>query len=395
MALSLSVIILLGLVANKALDKLKLPGLLGMLILGIVIGPYGLNFIGEEILNVSSELRKIALIVILLRAGLGIKKETLNKVGVPAIKMSCIPGLFEGFTILLAASYLLGITKVEAGMLGFIIAAVSPAVVVPSMLSFIQRKMGEKKGIPTLILAGASIDDVFAITLFSTFLGLYGGSNINVTRKIIDIPISITLGILLGVVIAVGIVIIFQSFHIRDTKKALIILGIAIVLTSLEDALKDIVPIASLLGVMTIGFIILEKLPKVANRLAAKFNKIWIFAELLLFVLVGAQVNIYVALDSGVIGLVIIAIGLMARSVGVLLSVAGTNLNWKERFFCVFAYVPKATVQAAIGAVPLAAGVPSGEIILAISVLSILITAPLGAIAIKATGEKWLSLDLK
>ena len=395
MALSLSVIILLGLVANKALDKLKLPGLLGMLILGIVIGPYGLNFIGEEILNVSSELRKIALIVILLRAGLGIKKETLNKVGVPAIKMSCIPGLFEGFTILLAASYLLGITKVEAGMLGFIIAAVSPAVVVPSMLSFIQRKMGEKKGIPTLILAGASIDDVFAITLFSTFLGLYGGSNINVTRKIIDIPISITLGILLGVVIAVGIVIIFQSFHIRDTKKALIILGIAIVLTSLEDALKDIVPIASLLGVMTIGFIILEKQPKVANRLAVKFNKIWVFAELLLFVLVGAQVNIYVALDSGIIGLVIIAIGLMARSVGVLLSVAGTNLNWKERFFCVFAYIPKATVQAAIGAVPLATGVPSGEIILAISVLSILITAPLGAIAIKATGEKWLSLDLK
>ncbi|MDF2547464.1 MAG: potassium transporter [Anaerosolibacter sp.] len=393
MALSLSVIVLLGLLVNKVFDKLKLPGLLGMLILGIVIGPYGLNFIGKDILSISSELRKIALIVILLRAGLGIKKETLNKVGVPAIKMSCIPGLFEGFTILFVASYLLGVTKVEAGMLGFIIAAVSPAVVVPSMLSFIHRKMGEKKGIPTLILAGASIDDVFAITLFSTFLGLYGGSNINVTRKILDIPISIVIGILLGVVIAVGIVTIFQSFHIRDTKKALIILGTAIVLTSLEDALKDIVPVASLLGVMTIGFIILEKQPKVANRLAVKFNKIWIFAELLLFVLVGAQVNIYVALDSGLIGLVIIAIGLIARSVGVLLSVAGTNLNWKERFFCIFAYIPKATVQAAIGAVPLAAGVPSGDIILAISVLSILITAPLGAIAIKASGEKWLSVD--
>ncbi|MBB6218142.1 NhaP-type Na+/H+ or K+/H+ antiporter [Anaerosolibacter carboniphilus] len=394
MALSLSLIILLGLAANKVFDKLKLPGLLGMLILGVVIGPYGLDFIGKDILNISSELRKIALIVILLRAGLGIKKETLNKVGVPAIKMSCIPGLFEGFTILLTASYLLGITKVEAGMLGFIIAAVSPAVVVPSMLSFIQRKMGEKKGIPTLILAGASIDDVFAITLFSTFLGLYGGSNINVARKVLDIPISIALGILLGLVIAVGIVTIFQSFHIRDTKKALIILGTAIVLTSLEDALKNIIPIASLLGVMTIGFIILEKQPKVANRLAEKFNKIWVFAELLLFVLVGAQVNIYVALDSGLIGLMIIAIGLIARSIGVLVSVAGTNLNWKERFFCVFAYIPKATVQAAIGAVPLAAGIPSGDIILAISVLSILITAPLGAIAIKTTGEKWLSMDV-
>ncbi len=392
MALSLSVIILLGLLANKAFDKLKLPGLLGMLILGIVIGPYGLNFIGKDILNISSELRKIALVVILLRAGLGIKKETLNKVGVPAMKMSCIPGLFEGFTILFAASYLLGITKVEAGMLGFIIAAVSPAVVVPSMLGFIERKMGQKKGIPTLILAGASIDDVFAITLFSTFLGLYGSSNINVARKFLDIPISIVLGIILGIVMAAWIVTIFQSFHIRDTKKTLMILSTAIVLTSLEDALKDIIPIASLLGVMTIGFIILEKQPKVANRLAEKFNKIWVFAELLLFVLVGAQVNIYVALDSGLIGLLIITIGLIGRSMGVLVSVAGTNLNWKERFFCVFAYIPKATVQAAIGAVPLAAGIPSGDIILAISVLSIMITAPLGAIAIKITGEKWLSV---
>jgi NhaP-type Na+/H+ or K+/H+ antiporter len=215
----------------------------------------------------------------------------------------------------------------------------------------------------------------------------------NVARKILDIPISIVLGILLGIVIAAGIITIFQSFHIRDTKKTLIILGTAIVLTSLEDALKDIIPIASLLGVMTIGFIILEKQPKVAKRLSEKFNKIWVFAELLLFVLVGAQVNIYVALDSGFIGLLIIIIGLISRSVGVLVSVAGTNLNWKERFFCVFAYIPKATVQAAIGAVPLAAGIPSGDIILAISVLSIMITAPLGAIAIKTTGEKWLSVE--
>ncbi|MFZ5969427.1 MAG: cation:proton antiporter [Bacillota bacterium] len=395
MVLSLGLIILLGLAFNRVFDKLKLPGLLGMLILGILMGPYVLDFISKDILRISSELRKLALIVILLRAGLGIKKETLNKVGIPALKMSCIPGLFEGFAIMFVSSYLLGITRIEAGMLGFIIAAVSPAVVVPSMLSFIHRKMGAAKGIPTLILAGASIDDVFAITLFSTFLGLYGGSSVNIARKILDIPISILLGILLGVVIAISIVMVFQNFHIRDTKKALIILGVAIVFTSLEDALKDIIPIASLLGVMTIGFIILEKYPKVANRLSEKFNKIWIFAELLLFVLVGAQVNIYVTADAGLMGLAIISIGLVARSIGVLISVARTDLNWKERFFCVFAYIPKATVQAAIGAVPLAAGVPSGDLILAISVLSIIITAPLGAIAIKITGEKWLTADTR
>ncbi|SHI68403.1 sodium/proton antiporter, CPA1 family [Geosporobacter subterraneus DSM 17957] len=393
MALSLAIIVLLGLAFNKGFEKLKLPGLLGMLLLGILIGPFGLNLISKEILNISSELRKIALIVILLRAGLGIKKETLNKVGVPALKMSCIPGLFEGFTILFTASYLLGITTVEAGILGFIIAAVSPAVIVPSMLHFIQMRKGEQKGIPTLVLAGASIDDVFAITLFSTFLGLYGTQNLNIFRQVLDIPISIVLGIGLGVVVGISLVMIFQNFHIRDTKKALIILGIAIVFTSLEDALKDMIPMASLLGVMTIGFIILEKYPKVANRLPQKFNKIWVFAELLLFVLVGAQVNIYVALNSGLIGLLIIAVGLIGRSLGVLLSLAGTNLNRRERFFCVFAYIPKATVQAAIGAVPLAAGIPSGEVILAISVLSIIITAPLGAIAIRITGEKWLAED--
>ena len=393
MALSLAIIIIVGLLFNKIFDKLQLPGLLGMVILGIMIGPYGFNFINNDILRISSDLRKIALVVILLRAGLGIKRETLNKVGVPAIKMSFIPGLCEGFTIMFVASYLLGLSKVEAGILGFIIAAVSPAVIVPQMLSFIQRRVGHDKGIPTLILAGASIDDVFAITLFTTFLGLYGGSKVNIALKVLEIPISIFLGILLGIILGVIMVVIFKKFHIRDTKKALILMGVAILLTALEDAMKDVVPIASLLGVMTIGFILLEKYPKVANRLSDKFNKIWVFAELLLFVLVGAQVNIYIALDSGLIGLIIIFIGLIARSLGVLLSTTGIDFNWREKLFCVIAYVPKATVQAAIGAVPLAAGVPSGEIILAIAVLSIIITAPLGAIGIKITGEKWLSVD--
>ncbi len=391
MALSLGIIILLGLTFNKIFNKLKLPGLLGMLILGIIIGPYGINFISKDILKISSDLRKIALIIILLRAGLGIKKETLNKISIPALKMSCIPGLLEGFTLMFVASYILRISKVEAGMLGFIVAAVSPAVVVPQMLNFIQGKIGADKNIPTLILAGASIDDVFAITLFSTFLGLYGGSHVNIARKILDIPISIVLGVLLGAIIGSILIYIFKRYNIRDTKKVLIMIGVAIVFTSLEDALINVIPIASLLGVMAIGFILLEKHSGVANRLASKFNKIWVFAEILLFVLVGAQVNIYVALDSGLVGLLIIMIGLLARSIGVLISLAGTNLNWKERMFCIIAYVPKATVQAAIGAVPLSAGVESGDLILAIAVLSIILTAPLGAIGIKITGDRWLS----
>ena len=390
MAMSLAIIIILGLLFNKLFEKLKLPGLLGMLILGVILGPYVANIISEDILRISPDLRKIALIIILLRAGLGIKKDTLNKVGVPALKMSCIPGIFEGISIMFIASYILGITKIEAGMLGFIIAAVSPAVVVPPMLNFISRGKGEKKGIPTIILAGASIDDVFAITIFSTFLGLYSGKNVNIPMKILDIPISILLGIAIGVIVGIVLTVIFKKHHMRDTKKTFIIIAAAIMLTGVEDLFKNIVPIASLLGVMTIGFILLEKNSTVANRMSIKLNKVWVIAEIFLFVLVGAQVNIHVAVTSGILGLIIISIGLVARSIGVLVSLIGTNLNAKERLFCVISYIPKATVQAAMGAVPLAAGVKSGEIILAIAVLSIIVTAPLGAIGIKIAGEKLL-----
>ncbi|MGH4125032.1 MAG: cation:proton antiporter [Clostridium sp.] len=393
MAMSLAIIIILGLLFNKLFEKLKLPGLLGMLILGVLLGPYGTNIISPDILKISPDLRKIALIIILLRAGLGIKKDTLNKVGVPALKMSCIPGIFEGLSIMVVGSYVLGISKIEAGMLGFIIAAVSPAVVVPPMLNFISKGKGEKKGIPTIILAGASIDDVFAITIFSTFLGLYSGKNVNIPMKILDIPISILLGIVLGIVVGLILTRIFKKYHMRDTKKTFILIAAAIMVTGVEDAFKNIVPIASLLGVMTIGFILLEKYSKVANRLSLKLNKVWVIAEIFLFVLVGAKVNIHVALTSGVLGLIIIILGLTARSIGVLVSLMGTNLNVKERLFCVISYIPKATVQAAMGAVPLAAGVKSGEVILAIAVLSIFITAPLGAIGIKISGEKLLPND--
>lgn len=390
MAMSLAIIIILGLLSNKLFEKLRLPGLLGMLILGVLMGPYVSNIISEDILRISPDLRRIALIIILLRAGLGIKKDTLNKVGVPALKMSCIPGIFEGLSIMFAASYILGITKIEAGMLGFIIAAVSPAVVVPPMLNFIATGKGQKKGIPTIILAGASIDDVFAITIFSTFLGLYGGKNINIAKKLLDIPLSVFIGIAIGAFVGIVLTAIFKRYHIRDTKKTLILIAAAIMLTGIEEIFKNIVPIASLLGVMTIGFILLEKYSKVASRISIKLNKVWVIAEILLFVLVGAQVNIHVAVNSGTLGLIILSLGLIARSIGVLVSLIGTNLNAKERLFCVISYIPKATVQAAMGAVPLAAGVKSGELILAIAVLSIIITAPLGAIGIKIAGEKLL-----
>jgi solute carrier family 9B (sodium/hydrogen exchanger), member 1/2 len=393
MATSLAIIIILGLLFNTLFAKIKLPGLLGMLILGAIIGPYGFNLLQPEIMNISADFRKIALIVILLRAGIGISREDLKRVGAPAIRMSCIPGIVEGFSIAFAATRFLDFSFIQGGMLGFIIAAVSPAVVVPQMLNFMEKGIGTNKGIPTLILAGASIDDVFAITIFSTFLGLYSGNHVNIGVKLLGIPVSIILGIAAGVVIGFILVHIFNKYHIRDTKKVLFILGASILLTTLEQLVKSKIEIASLLGVMTIGFIILEKMPQVGKRLALKFNKIWVFAEILLFVLVGAQVNVNVALNAGAAGIVVILIGLIGRSIGVIISLLETDLNWKERLFCVIAYIPKATVQAAMGAIPLSLGVASGEVILAVAVLSILITAPIGAIAISLSAPSLLEVN--
>lgn len=393
MATSLAIIILLGILANTLFTKLKMPGLLGMLILGVILGPYGFNLLQPDILNASADFRKIALIIILLRAGFGVSVEDLKKVGKTAIKMSCIPGLIEGFFIAFASTKFLGFSFIQGGLLGFIIAAVSPAVVVPQMINFIENKIGTKKGIPTLILAGASIDDVFAITIFTTFLGLYSGSHVNIGVKLLGIPVSIVLGIAAGAIIGFIMVWAFKKYHIRDTKKVLLIVGTAIMLTALENLLKNKVEIAGLLGVMTIGFIILEKMPKVGKRLSAKLNKVWVFAEILLFVLVGAQVNINVAVNAGAMGIVVIFIGLIGRSIGVIISVLGTDFNWKERIFCVISYIPKATVQAAMGAIPLSMGVQSGDVILAIAVLSIIITAPLGAIAISTSSRSLLDVE--
>ncbi|GAE02342.1 monovalent cation:proton antiporter-2 (CPA2) family protein [Clostridium botulinum B str. Osaka05] len=394
MAGSLAIIILLGLIANKLFEKLKLPGLLGMLILGIIIGPHGLNWLSKDILNASSDLRKIALIVILLRAGLGLNKDELKLVGKTALKLSCIPGIIEGLFIAIASVKLLGFSFIQGGLLGFIIAAVSPAVVVPQMLNLIDKGLGKAKGIPTLILAGASIDDVFAITIFSTFLGLYAGKNINIAIQILKIPVSIILGTLIGVLSAIIIIKIFKKYPIDNTKKILIILSISIILTLIETLLKGKLEIASLLGVMSLGFVISDKIPSIGDKVSKGLNEIWVFAQILLFVLVGAEVNMVIAFKSGFLGIIIIALGLIGRSIGVLISLKGSNLNTKEKLFCVIAYIPKATVQAAMGAVPLANGVAAGDIILAIAVLSILTTAPLGAIAINLSGPRLLESNL-
>lgn len=393
MATSIAIIILLAIVSNFIFEKIKLPGLLGMLILGITIGPYGFNLIHGDLLNISSDLRKIALIVILLRAGMGIKISDLKKIGKPAIKMSCIPGILEGFFIAFISTKLLGFTFIQGGILGFIIAAVSPAVVVPQMINLIDNKIGTNKSIPTLILAGASIDDVFAITILTSFLALYSGKDVNIASQLLQIPLSIILGIVLGLILGFVIIYLFKKCSINDVKKILIVLAISILLTTLETIFKDKLLIASLLGVMTIGFVLTEKLPNVAAPLSQGLNKLWIFAEILLFVLVGAQVNISVAFTSGAIGIIIIFIGLVGRSIGVIISLIGTNLNVKERIFCVISYIPKATVQAAMGALPLSLGVVSGDLILAISVLSILVTAPLGAIGIKVSSKSLLHVE--
>ncbi len=397
MAFSLALILVLAFIINELFIKIKLPGLLGMILLGVIIGPYGFNKIDSNLLAISGDLRLIALVVILLRAGLGIKKNELNAVKKEVLKMSCIPGLFEGFTIALCSMYFLKFSFIEGGILGFIIAAVSPAVIVPKMLDFQEKRIGTDKKIPTIILAGASVDDVFAITIFSSFLGLYSGKSVNLIANILNIPLSIILGIGIGSIIGYLLVKFFKNHSIRDTKKSILILAIAILFNSLEKYISSNfhIEIASLLGIMTIGFFLLELLPNVGTRLSAKFNKIWVFAEIILFVLVGAQVNIGVALKSGGIGILILLIGLIARGIGVYISLLGTNFTLKEKIFTIVAYMPKATVQAAIGAIPLMSGVSSGEIILAIAVMSILLTAPTGAFLIDILGKNFLNKEKK
>jgi len=395
MALSLALIILFGLAADYLFTRMRLPGLIGMLMVGILFGPHVFDIIKPELLRVSADFRMIALIVILLRAGLETKRDTLNRVGKTAITMSCIPAIFEGIAVMFAANMLLGISFIEAAILGSIVAAVSPAVVVPLMVNFIERGKGTEKGIPTLILAASAIDDVFVIVIFSVLLGIYAGGTTSIALSLLQIPFSIILGILTGTTAGLIVYRVFVKYRPRATKKSLVLIGISIILVWFEGVIQSFIHISALIGIMTIGFIILEKSEPMAHIISKKLGKVWIFAEILLFVLVGAQVDINVAWDAGLTGALVILIGLIFRSIGTYISAIGTDLNFNEKMFCVVAYIPKATVQAAIGAVPLAAGVASGEIILAVAVLSIILTAPVGAIGIKLTGERVLKESIR
>jgi NhaP-type Na+/H+ or K+/H+ antiporter len=393
MAFSLALIVLCGLASDYLFRRMGLPGLIGMLIVGVLFGPHVLDLIHPVLMQISSDFRTMALVVILLRAGLQTRRDTLNRVGGTAVIMSCVPAILEGVAIMFAAMGLLDFSMLEAAILGSILAAVSPAVVVPFMVDFIERGKGSKKGIPTLILAASSLDDVFVIVIFSVLLGMYVGDTTHVLTGLLQIPLSIIFGVLAGVITGLIIYKILMRYEPRATKKVLILLGASILFIWIEDALKDILHVSALLGIMTVGFIILEKSESIAHEISLKLEKVWVFAEILLFVLIGAQVNVNTALDAGIVGGLVILTGLLARSAGTYLSVMKTELNFREKIFCVVGYIPKATVQAAIGAVPLAAGVQSGEIILAIAVLSIILTAPAGAIGIRLIGERVLEGD--
>ena len=391
MLLSIALIMLIGMASGYICRRLKLPGLLGMIITGIILGPYVLDMIDPSILNISADLRKIALIIILTRAGLTLDINDLKRVGRPAILMCFVPATFELAGMLLLAPRILGISLLEAAIMGAVVAAVSPAVVVPKMIKLIDEGYGTKKSIPQLILAGASVDDVYVIVLFSTFTGLAKGDRVS-AMSFINIPVSVVLGIALGIASGWLLAVYFKKVHVRDTIKVIIVLSISFILVSAENALSTPITFSALIAVMFMGIALSRYRNETAVRLSGKFNRLWVGAEVVLFVLVGASVDIGYALSAGA-GAVILIFGvLIFRIAGVFVCLTGTNLNMKERLFCMLAYTPKATVQAAIGSVPLAMGLSCGSIVLTVAVLAILITAPLGAFMIDLTYKKLLSL---
>lgn len=390
MLLSIALILILGMFMGWLCQKIKLPSLLGMLITGIVLGPYGLNLLDGGILGISADLRKIALIIILTRAGLGLDISGLKKIGRPAVLMCFVPASFELIGMILLAPKLMGLTTLEAAIMGAVLAAVSPAVVVPRMVKLMDEGYGVKEGIPQLILAGASVDDVYVIVLFSTFVGMMQGEGASVL-KFVNIPISIFLGIAIGLVLGVLLAHYFKKVHIRDTSKLLIILSISFLLVVLEDKLTTAITFSSLIAIMFIGVGLQKKREVVAKRLSAKYGKLWVAAEVFLFVLVGATVNISYLGKVGVKALLVIVGALVFRMLGVFVCLLGTSLKRKERLFAMLAYTPKATVQAAIGGIPLALGFACGDTVLTVAVLAIVITAPLGAFAIDLSYKKWLS----
>ena len=398
MLLSLAIIFLVGLSAAAIFQAIKLPRIIGMLATGIVVGPFVLDLLDPSILGISSELRQIALIIILIKAGLSLNLSDLKKVGRPAVMMSFVPACFEIIGYFCFAPLLFGINHIEAALMGAVLSAVSPAVVVPRMVKLIEEKRGTKKSIPQMILAGASCDDIFVIVLFSTFVTMAQGGSAQVI-DFINIPVSIVLGVLLGVIVGFLVFFLFETTFnknckIRNSMKVIIILAVSFLLITVETWLKNYVALSGLLAVVAMACIIkLKSNEKVTSRLSAKFGKLWIAAEVMLFVLVGAAVDIRYTLTAGLSAIAIIFIALAFRTVGVCICMIGTNLTIKEKIFCVIAYLPKATVQASIGSIPLALGLPCGKIILSVAVLAILITAPLGAIGIDASYRHFLEQE--
>lgn len=395
MLTSLALIFLAGLAMAALCSLLRLPRIIGMLFTGILLGPYVLGLLDPSILAISADLRQMALIIILIKAGLSLDLGDLRRVGRPAVLMSFLPASFEILAYILFAPMLLGITRLEAAVMGAVLGAVSPAVVVPRMVRLMEEGRGTREGVPQLILAGASCDDVFVIVLFSAFTGMAQGGSVNLA-EFVGIPVSICTGILLGLAVGWLFCRFFdlawnRGLPVRGSMKVLIVLGISFLLVAAEDWLEGILPLSGLLTVMVMACALrLWGVSSVTDRLSEKFGKLWIAAEVLLFVLVGAAVDIRYTLQAGAAAVVMILQALCVRAVGVLLALAGTRLDWKERLFCVIAYLPKATVQAAIGSVPLAMGLPCGALVLSVAVLAILITAPLGAIGIDSTCRRLL-----
>lgn len=390
MLFSIALILVIGMSLGWICKKIKLPSLIGMLATGIILGPYVLNLLDGSILEISAQLRKIALIIILTRAGLGLDLSGLKKLGRPAVLMCFVPATFELVGVLLLAPKLMGLTLLEAAVLGAVLAAVSPAVVVPRMVKLMEEGYGVEEGIPQLILAGASVDDVYVIVLFSTFIGMMQGEGASLIR-FVNIPVSIFLGIVIGLGIGVLLALFFQKFHVRDTSKVLILLSISFLLVTVEDHLTTAITFSALIAIMFIGIGLKNKSEIRAERLSAKYGKLWVGAEVFLFVLVGATVNIGYLGKVGLSALVMIVGALMFRMLGVYACLLGTKVQKKERLFAMMAYTPKATVQAAIGGIPLSLGFACGDTVLTVAVLAIVLTAPVGAFLIDLTYQKLLS----
>lgn len=378
---SLALIFLVGLLMGSIFNKLKLPSLLGMIITGMILSPYALNLLDPSIMGISADLRQVALVVILTRAGLSLNIEDLKKVGRPAVLMCFLPACFEIVGVMLIAVPLLGVSVTEAAIMGSVLAAVSPAVVVPRMLKIMEEGYGVKKSIPQLILAGASVDDVFVIVLFTAFTSIESGGEVS-PMSFVQIPISIILGVALGLVCGLGLIWFFKKFHMRDSVKLLIFLSISFLLIELQNALKGIVPVSGLLAIMSMGVALYKWYNVLAVRLSSKYNKLWVAAEVLLFVLVGATVDLNYVATAGLLSVCVVVFAMVFRMAGVFCCLIKTQLDKKERLFCMAAYTPKATVQAAIGGIPLSMGLACGNQVLALAVIAILITAPFGAICI-------------